>query len=82
MATDWHRMAERLARRLETHAFCDTHVLRDARKDCPFCVDRSVYLAYVAAGGEDFRDSRPLGKPTRLEDLPLSDKCVWNGEPV
>lgn len=48
-------LTEKLARRFADHADCDMHPLRTADPACAHCGDRSTYLAYLDAGGKDFR---------------------------
>jgi hypothetical protein len=49
----WRQIAELLAGRLASHAFCDVHDKFDP--GCPFCRDREAYMAYLKAGGRDLR---------------------------
>lgn len=51
----WRRIADQLAVELADHAFCEHHAESNPGDDCPFCRNRSVYLAYVKAGGTDTR---------------------------
>lgn len=63
----WKQTAELLARQLAAHADCEAHVRFNP--DCPSCCDRAAYLAYLAAGGRDFRPQEPeLGSVT-LDEL-------------
>lgn len=62
-------LAELLASRLAAHAYCDTHTESAADPDnCPYCADRAAYTAWLAQGGEDFRD-QGSGRPIALEDI-------------
>lgn len=54
--TNWRKVADVLAERLASHAFCDTHPVRMADPGCPFCADRAAYGRYLTAGGTDTRD--------------------------
>lgn len=49
------KLMDRLAERLANHAVCDQHPEDRVDPGCPFCRDRSAYLAYVNAGGRDHR---------------------------
>jgi hypothetical protein len=72
--TDWRRVAEKLADRLATHAFCPQHSASDPAVDCPWCTDRAVYREYLAVGGEDYRPvPDPDAKMVRLADLPPAE---------
>lgn len=64
----WRAMADRLAMRLANHAHCGKHPESAPRDDCPFCEDRAVYLAYLAAGGTDWR-FRAAGRSVSLTEL-------------
>lgn len=55
MADKWKRVAETLAARLVNHVFCDRHRIDEPDPDCPHCEDTEAYLAYLKAGGRDFR---------------------------
>lgn len=57
MRTTWRQMAQQLASRLEHHAYCSNHPLRNQQHDsCPHCHDRAVWQAW--------RDmERRAGKP-------------------
>jgi hypothetical protein len=48
-------LLNRLAERLANHAFCDEHPEREASPECPFCLDREAYRAYLDSGGNDYR---------------------------
>lgn len=63
-------MAERLATRLAEHAGCCDHTEAAPGRGCPFCEDRSAYLAFVAAGGRDYRDgSASQGEPVSIFEV-------------
>jgi hypothetical protein len=51
------RTRDRLAEQMASHAHCDDHPTSAADVNCPFCADRSAYLAYLSAGGRDYRPS-------------------------
>jgi hypothetical protein len=75
---NWKQVAERLADRLATHAFCPQHGVSDADPDCPFCQDRAVYRAYLAVGGRDQRPAAdPNAKSVALQDLPAAEHLGW-----
>lgn len=66
----WRKIAELLADRLATHAFCGQHHASTPDPDCPFCGDRAAYQAYLAAGGNDYRPKPPAGgKAVLLQEL-------------
>lgn len=47
MRTTWRQMAQQLASRLEHHAHCGNHPLRDQQPDdCPHCHDRAVWRTW------------------------------------
>lgn len=69
MRTNWREVAEILAGRLVTHAFCDEHPAASADPECPFCQDRAAYRTYLAAGGPDKAPPRPSGHVIALADI-------------
>jgi hypothetical protein len=65
----WKRVAEALAAQLASHAFCDTHRITEPAPDCPHCEDRQAYLAYLKAGGRDFRPPAYEGPVITLPEV-------------
>lgn len=61
-ATTWRRMAEVLARRLESHAYCESHPESRPGEGCPFCRDREVYRLWQRKAG--VQDPPPYTGPT------------------
>jgi hypothetical protein len=68
VADKWKRVAETLAAQLVSHAFCDTHRISESAPDCPQCEDTQAYLAYLKAGGRDFRPPAYEGPLTTLPE--------------
>jgi hypothetical protein len=65
----WRRVAEALAERLVSHAFCTDHSEANPEPDCPWCDDREAYRAYVDAGGRDFRPPPYTGRVVTLSEV-------------
>lgn len=61
-------VAERLASRMANHAYCEEHLEDRPESGCPSCQDRSVYAAWLAAGGQDYR-WEPSGQAVSLMEL-------------
>lgn len=78
---NWRKVADTLARQMAIHAFCDSHSLRNAQLDCPFCQDRAAYRVYLAAGGQDFTPGDPPGtRSVPLAELRKSDHFKRPGQ--
>lgn len=61
-----------LAERLAEHAHCDQHAVSAPEPGCGYCQDRAAYLAYLAAGGPDYRTPDGGGSEVPLSDLPVT----------